>query len=422
MLFVVGAMAALAIDVVTFYTARSEAQLAADSAALAGARVLANSGITSLAATSSNLTTAITAAETLASSVATQVAQQNLIEGTSLFTDGTVNVSFSNDATPNNPHVIVQIQRTDLPTFFARIWGTTQVTVAASATAEAYNPSGLTNGSSASLGVPVAPSCVKPWLLPNLDPTSTTGGTIFSPLDGSIQNSALLGLEIVPPNTVGTYSGLQSACTGGSTCLVGNTPQRWSYYPGDPSSFPPPSAFECSGCTTSFQKSIAGCVQTPISCNQSVNIDVADAENWNADAITALNALTHASAVGAADSINLTASPGPTQLPFQFYAGTENPLVLGGTLQPLATTMVSDSLVTVPVFDNSVWPQNFPSVQVVGFVQLFLNPEGNPAPNSTTGLINTSIINLVGCGASATGNNVLGNGGSAVPVRLITPP
>jgi uncharacterized membrane protein len=39
MLFVIGAMAALSIDVVTLYTARSEAQLAADSAALAGARV-----------------------------------------------------------------------------------------------------------------------------------------------------------------------------------------------------------------------------------------------------------------------------------------------------------------------------------------------------------------------------------------------
>jgi uncharacterized membrane protein len=47
LLFVVGAMAVLAIDLVTFYTARSEAQLAADGAALAGARVLANSGFTS---------------------------------------------------------------------------------------------------------------------------------------------------------------------------------------------------------------------------------------------------------------------------------------------------------------------------------------------------------------------------------------
>ncbi len=47
MLFVVGAMAALSIDTVTIYTARSEAQLAADAAALAAARVIANSGATS---------------------------------------------------------------------------------------------------------------------------------------------------------------------------------------------------------------------------------------------------------------------------------------------------------------------------------------------------------------------------------------
>ncbi len=54
MLFVVGAMAALSIDVVTFYTARSEAQIAADSAALAAARVLANSGMTSSTGTTGN--------------------------------------------------------------------------------------------------------------------------------------------------------------------------------------------------------------------------------------------------------------------------------------------------------------------------------------------------------------------------------
>ncbi len=47
LLFVVAAMAALSVDLVTFYTARSEAQRAADGAALAGARVLANSGMTS---------------------------------------------------------------------------------------------------------------------------------------------------------------------------------------------------------------------------------------------------------------------------------------------------------------------------------------------------------------------------------------
>src|ERR1039458_10448401 len=79
MLAVVGAMAALSIDVVTLYTARSEAQLAADAAALAGARMLANSGMTSdPSAATDNL---MTNAQILANAVATQVAQSNQVGG-----------------------------------------------------------------------------------------------------------------------------------------------------------------------------------------------------------------------------------------------------------------------------------------------------------------------------------------------------
>ncbi len=92
MLFVVGAMAALSIDVVTLYTARSEAQLAADAAALAGARVLANSG-----ATSDRTGTLLTSVETIpgpASVVATQVAEQNQVGGTYLTGANITAISF----------------------------------------------------------------------------------------------------------------------------------------------------------------------------------------------------------------------------------------------------------------------------------------------------------------------------------------
>ena len=139
MLFVVGAMAALSIDVVTIYTARSEAQLAADAAALAGARVFANSGVTSDASRRSTRN-----ARNLATMIATQVASQNVVGGRTLNPSTEVTVSFPNERDPafdTNPHVTVQTQRTDLPTFFARIWGRTANTVTASATAEAYNPS-----------------------------------------------------------------------------------------------------------------------------------------------------------------------------------------------------------------------------------------------------------------------------------------
>src|ERR1035438_812712 len=80
MLFVVGAMAALSIDVTTMYTARSEAQLVADSAALAGARVLANSGATS--DTAGTLMTAVTQIPSgIVYKVAIQVAQSSMVGG-----------------------------------------------------------------------------------------------------------------------------------------------------------------------------------------------------------------------------------------------------------------------------------------------------------------------------------------------------
>src|SRR5271157_2664995 len=187
MLFVVGAMAALSIDVVTLYTARSEAQLAADGAALAGARALANSGATSEAGL-------MAAAEALATTAAVQVAQSSLVGGRYLIaSNGEVAVSFPSGSN-TDPEVTVRVQRTDLPTFFARIWGSTQVAVAASATAEAYNPSGGL-GSSFTTAPPVAPICVKPWLLPNISPAA--GGAIFHP-DGSILDTTLLGWSSIP--------------------------------------------------------------------------------------------------------------------------------------------------------------------------------------------------------------------------------
>ena len=83
MLLVVGAMAALSIDAATIYTARSEAQLAADGAALAGARVLANSGMTS----ASDATVGGNAVP-LAITVATQLAANNPVGGRNLIPGG----------------------------------------------------------------------------------------------------------------------------------------------------------------------------------------------------------------------------------------------------------------------------------------------------------------------------------------------
>jgi Flp pilus assembly protein TadG len=414
MLFVVGAMAALSIDVVTLYTARSEAQLAADSAALAGARVLANSGMTS--DTTGGL---VSSAETLAQKVAMQVATYNYVGGRNPQTSE-VTVTFNNGTTTmvTNPHVTVTVQRTDLPTFFARMWGWKQITVAASATAEAYNPSGA--GSFRAAATPVAPLCVKPWLLPNLAPSGTSlTGQIFDTNRGTIQATGLLGW---PPSSTPTSMNMAA---------VPSNPAVWLYYPGDQQSFPAPTQ-ALPSCAASliypYQISVAGCVQTPISCNSTAYVYNANVSVPSGlDTSEAVNCLTNATN----GDEDMLIPNYPVAAPFQFVAGTDNPLVQTGAIAAGTEIMVSDSLVTVPVFDSSPFLppplsppkiEPYTQVQIIGFVQLFLNPNGGPTLSDDS--VNATVINMAGCGNTGMGfqTPIYGNGASPVAVRLITPP
>jgi Flp pilus assembly protein TadG len=419
-LFVIGAMAALSIDVVTLYTARSEAQLVADGAALAGARVLANSGMTS-DTTGASATSAVI----LATTVATQVANANSVGGGTLTT---VNVTFNTGAPTflTNPQVTVTVQKTNLPTFFARIWGRTQATVGASATAEAYNPTPGPTVVAGEAGPGVAPLCVKPWLLPNLDPTGSTPNPIFLP-NGAV-NSALLGQGW--PDT-GNANGLYSRCGDCSPAAGGiPAPAAGRYYPGaiDAHDFyVPATGFPLASCAAGFnpyQEAVAGCVTQPISCggsnppNSSVNIDTTPyGPTRDADTVQAAQCLTHSTNALDADSIDTSVVAGPPyQPPFQFLGGKENP-VASAVNQAI---MVSDSLVTIPVISVPPNPPTNP-VTVIGFLQVFLNPQSVFLPSPNPGQIPVTIVNIVGCGTSVTGNPIIGNGASPVAVRLIHP-
>jgi hypothetical protein len=408
MLFVVGAMAALSIDVVTLYTARSEAQLAADGAALAGARVLANSGMTSDPNAASDGLMA--SAWNLAKAVAIQVATQNKVGGTNL-TPAEVTPS-GPGGTNTDPTVTVVVQKNDLPTFFARIWGTRTVTVKASATAEAYNPSGAR-----ALGGtnPVKTTCVKPWLLPNKDP-SNSDNPIFATTTGAINpGSTLLGWSFTSPT--GKQMSLNPACAGAGGCVLPQAaPPSWNYFPGDEATTFPHPTNSLPSClpalTSNYQEAVAGCIEIAISCNSPANIDTnAYAGNRNSDTADAVNCLTHATN----NQGDTVASPVPPVSPFQFIAGVDNPVAATAG----KNVMVSDSLVTVPVFDSSGGAAA--TVQIIGFVQLFLNPDG--LATLPSGNVNTTVVNLAGCGTGATGTPpILGNGASPVAVRLISPP
>ncbi len=419
LLFVVGAMAALSIDVVTFYTARSEAQLAADSAALAGARALANSGMTSDPnALSDGMWTNT---KPIAVSITNEIAMRNDVGGRTLFPgNGEVAVSF-NEGDPSfatNPRITVATRRTDLPTFFARIWGRATVTVQATATAEVYNPSGASLNAPGTPVVPVAPMCVKPWVLPNISP-SVGGGPIFDPNSGRIVDSSLVGKDI-------SGTKLQPVCATGQcskTTWFPGTPSAWQFYSGDQSSFPAPSSGlpSCVAGFNDYQNSVAGCVQTPIACGSSVVLETTHA-GLHQDTRDAVNCVTHApnsSTNISGDSID-TAFGVPPNEPYQFLTGAGNPLVQAGTLNQGVDVMVSDSIVAVPVYDTAAPPTlASPSVTVIGFVQLFLNQDGMPSSNLG---VATRVINIAGCGTNLAPQPILGNGASPVPVRLISGP
>jgi len=81
---------------------------------------------------------------------------------------------------------------------------------------------------------------------------------------------------------------------------------------------------------------------------------------------------------------------------------------------PLGSVIAtSDSIITVPLFDNTTNAPMPPTVTIVGFLQLFvdyLDPTGD---------VHAHILNVSGCGSNGSGTLVSGGGVSSIPVRLI---
>ena len=123
------------------------------------------------------------------------------------------------------------------------------------------------------------------------------------------------------------------------------------------------------------------------------------------------------------DSIDYSTQYPP---PFEFLAGNQNPVV---ALRGKKDILVSDSLVTIPVYDTPNLSAPVPpnSVQIIGFLQVFLNPYGGPMLTWQPGP-----RSLSNPGHDRESGRLryrchhhdadIWNGPSPVPVRLITPP
>jgi len=454
------AMAALSIDVVTLYLARLEAQRSADAGALAAARVISISGITSDPNNRSGDWPQVCGA---ASTVAQAVASQNTVGGAAA---NTVTVSYLYNGAPAdctapapdfavNPQVQVQVQRTSLPTFFGRIWSAPTNTVTATATAEAYNPS----GSTAVVGsvVPVQPRCVKPLIVPNFDPWNPPGATACSlgtclpfvnPGSGSIVNG---GISLTPgpaSGVIGENIKLFNDCysaaapcpfspspqldippqpnVGAFHTYDGNpgppSPRSLEYVPGQvPSTSAAYTAVPTCGDGSDFQRAVAGCDQTTVyQCGVQAGpgtgntVDLSNNPGGSGgDTAVATQCLIHQGLKGAGqpdpDFLDTTAYP------FRIKAGTGNPIT--GVRGEFVTS--SSSVVSLPIYDSTAglaFTGNTAPVTIVGFLQVFINYV------DTDGSLNVTVLNVAGCGNGTTtpGNPVFGS--SPVPVRLITSP
>jgi hypothetical protein len=104
--------------------------------------------------------------------------------------------------------------------------------------------------------------------------------------------------------------------------------------------------------------------------------------------------------------------------PLQIQVGDNHPLAGTPTLSAGDYVMTSDSLVTVPVYDatGGVIP-NVP-VNIIGFLQVFID-HAAPGGGANAGHFRVTVVNVSGCGSGATGTPVFTGSPSAVPVRLI---
>src|SRR5262245_17241724 len=407
-------ISALAIDLATLYVGRSEAQRAADAAALAGADVFVTSGYSSGLVTKSTV-------RTMAANAASAVGNKNLVGGRSpnigttfdsscppaATSDGCIDL----DTYPNDPR-ITAVARQTMPTFFVKIFGVTSAKVSAQATAEAYNPSGG--------GPPVAPKCLKPWILPNCDVNhkdpayvnpNCAGGYDYFYEPNLCGNNTPKGICFPGGASGGGVIGEVLTLKSGSPH---NAPAPSQYYPVQlPAGSIPALCPTCSiggggGGASLYRQNIECCNTNPIVCGTiAVNWETG---NMQGPTQQGVQCLIHQSPGNGQDTITFDSTTG-----FTMTGGSNNPYGLSGQ-HPSS----SDSIVTIPLY-NGTTPCPGAScgstVTIVGFLKVFIQSV------NSGGDVTAMIMSVGGCGGGVAGSGtpVSTGGSSPIPVRLIQP-
>jgi hypothetical protein len=425
-LLVLLGISALAIDLGSLYVGRSEAQRAADAAALAGAKKFVDSRFLSGGVTQ-------TTAEALARQEAIAVGGENLVGGQAAqIQPGDVTFDFSN---PANPRITVTVQRVaargnPMPTFFAKALGFGQVDVAAAATAEAYAGVG---------GPPIGTGCVKPWILPNCDPTHVDPTNLICAGQANFvdpSSGAILNLGPAPTGVIGALLTLKPG-------LPSAAPAPGQFYPiqippGDEPALCP----ECAGAAGGsegpggalYRHNISCCNTNQFVCGQQVAVDE-QTGNMVGPTSQGVQCLIHQDSPSCAGD--------PSNCGQDYYLDPTDPTTLmGGSNNPnpalVSESMsTSDSIVTVPLYDGAPLSPGesgpSPTVTIIGFLQVFVRKVGPPQAT-----VDAYVLNVAGCGSggsggpggggpggggsgSGPGGSISTPGGGLYPVRLVRP-
>ncbi len=461
-------ISALAIDLVALYVARNEAQRAADAAALAGATIFLSQGCT----TGSGGCVSGGPQEAPARQRAIDVAAQNLVAGQAP-SSATVDVSFNY---PNNeePQITVTVHRdraksNPMSTIFAKIFGITSAGVSASATAEAFNPSGG--------NVDVGAACIRPFFVPNCDAGHPVEWDSKFKSPKANTNCGGTG-----PNSLGQPTGFTVACPTGvtGTCYPsyffdpknngaienpGTCNWQWTS-PAPPAGTPPgtctsggvlgqfwslhtdagPSQWYLVGYTGSsaaqLRSYIETCIPVVYTCGNPLN----SANGKKAGPVDqGVNVLIHASGDGPDNGQDMICSPSTSNPAFRRSdvsggrdfggstcsnangAGGPPFLLTGGPNNPNPNLVgqtfygPSDSIVSVVVYDGAQLPPGGGTATVIGFMQGFLVAacHGCAPYSGTDDEIDIVIMNIGGCSSSPSGPPITGQSGSPIPIRLI---
>jgi hypothetical protein len=438
MIFILG-MAGLGIDLASLYVGRSQAQRAADAAALAGAQALVSnaSGNPCISGSSGSLSSACMA---LARQTAEAVGNQNLVAGVSPAI-GDSDITFPSTSL-NDPQIQVIAARdaahsNPMPTFFVKIFGITTANVSAKAVAEAYT----SDGSGPSVGA----TCVKPWLVPNCDPGYTSGthnplcssgvGSFVNVLSGGLSSTLTRSAVQAPAGPVGETLTLKPGSPGG-TAAPG---QYYAVYIPDTSA----AATQCPACATQapggggsgsaavYRTNIECCNNTPIVCGASSVTLQSTAGNMVGPTTQGVDCLIHQSGSSFSGGSNCgqdrmggIANPCAGVFPsyvtdYNITAGANNPYLDQGANVP---SEHSDSVVALPIWDGTPLQSGQNSnVNIVGFLQVFI--QGND--KSAQGTVYGTVLGVTSCGGGGSGPGNPGGGpivaaaGSPIPVRLI---